>query len=769
MKEPIDILQSLNDNQKQAVINFNGPSLVLAGAGAGKTRVLTHRIAYMIQQGVQPERIMALTFTNKAADEMKERVANMVSTKQARKLWMGTFHSIFCRILRNEAEKLNYSSNFTIYDTDDSKNLIKNITKELELNTENYKPKDVLARISRAKNNLITPQVYKNRKELIDFDVKRQVDKLWQIYEIYQSHLMKSNVMDFDDLLLNTNILFRDFRDVLEKYQDMFDYFLVDEYQDTNYSQYLIIKKLSNKNKNLCVVGDDSQSIYSFRGARIENILNFKTDYPEHKLFKLEQNYRSTQNIVNAANSLIKHNRERIPKIIYSLNEEGDKIEIFKGITQNDEANLVAQIIEELHVKQNISFNKIAVLYRINARSRVFEEVFRKMNIPHKIYGSFSFYQRKEIKDVIAYIRLAVNNDDDEALLRIINVPHRGIGPNTIDKIQVYAVQNQISIWKVISNKDLLAEILKKSTVQKITQFLNLIQTLSDTVRTTSAFEFIEKLIIYSRIVEELKSENSQEAHVRIENINELVNSIKDFEDRTEKSIGFKPNIIDYLEHVSLLTSIDQQDDKDNKHEKVTLMTVHSSKGLEFDVVFIVGAEKTLFPLNNDFTFENNIEEERRLFYVALTRAKKKVYISFAEQRKIWGDTKYYTSYSPFISEIDDQYLKISFNPNASQYKTYTERNYISNQNIKSSISLPQSHKKLVPLDKITNNNNQSTKSDRNLFPEITEGVIVMHNRFGKGKVLKVEGTDINTKALVDFETSGQKQLLLKYAKLTVI
>lgn len=767
MKGEKDILQALNDHQKQAVTNFEGPSLIIAGAGSGKTRVLTHRIAYMLQQGIHPARIMALTFTNKAAEEMKERIAKMVSTKQARNLWMGTFHSIFRRILKTEAEKLKYAPNFSIYDTDDSKSLIKSIIKELQLDSDKYKPNDIYSRISKAKNNLITPQAYKNAKELIEADVQRKTEYVWQIYDVYQSRLVKANAMDFDDLLLNTNILFRDFPDVLEKYQHLFDYFLVDEYQDTNYSQYLIIKKLSTKNKNLCVVGDDSQSIYSFRGARIENILNFKTDYPEYKLFKLEQNYRSTKTIVNAANCLIEHNRDRIPKVIFSQNEEGDKIEILKGLTENEEAYIIAKITEEMHAKQNISFDEIAVLYRTNAQSRVLEDSFRRLNIPYKIYGSLSFYQRKEIKDIIAYIRLAVNNKDDEALLRIINIPARGIGPTTIEKIQTQAIKNQISIWEVISNKDFLSEILKNSFVHKVTQFLNLIQALSDSIQTASALEFIDKLILHSGIVEELKTENSQEALTRIENINELVNSIKDFEDSTEKTMEFKPNIIDFLEHVSLLSSIDEQNDKNNKQEKVTLMTVHSAKGLEFDMVFIAGAEKSLFPLTFDFRPENNVEEERRLFYVALTRARKKAYISFAEQRNVWGRANS-TSPSPFISEIDAQYLKISFQMESFKNGVYNERNYISHQNIKSTISLPQIHKKIVSLNEIQKKN-PSTQSDHNSFTEITEGILVMHERFGKGKVIKIEGTDINAKALVDFETNGQKQLLLKYAKLTVI
>ncbi|HNV96238.1 MAG TPA: UvrD-helicase domain-containing protein [Bacteroidales bacterium] len=767
MKGEKEILKSLNDHQRQAVINFQGPSLIIAGAGSGKTRVLTHRIAYMMQQGVHPARIMALTFTNKAADEMKERIAHMVSYKQARQLWMGTFHSIFRRILKEEAYKLNFDPNFTIYDTDDSKSLLKNVIKELNLDTEKYKVNDILSRISKAKNNLITYNAYKNNKELLEADVQRKNELIWKIYEQYQLRLKTANAMDFDDLLLNTNILFRDFKDILAKYQDLFDYILVDEYQDTNYAQYLIIKKISEKKQNLCVVGDDSQSIYSFRGARIENILNFKNDYPTYKLFKLEQNYRSTQTIVNAANSLIEHNQERIPKVIYSENEKGEKIELLKGLTESEEAFIVAKIAQELKNKEHIPYNEMAVLYRINAQSRVLEDSFRRLNIPYKIYGSLSFYQRKEIKDVIAYIRLVVNNKDDEALLRIINIPARGIGPTTLEKIQDIALQHQTSIWEIITNENILNQLLKNAFVNKVQHFTNLIQELSNSINLLSALEFIEFLVKKSGIIEELTKENTQEALSRKENIQELVNSIKDYEDAMLEELGIKPNIIDFLEHVSLLSTVDEQNDKNKNAEKVTLMTAHAAKGLEFQVVFIVGAEKSLFPLEFHSKTENNFEEERRLFYVALTRAKEKAYISFAEQRNVWGKSQA-TTPSPFISEIDSQYLKIPYNFEANKFESnYSQRTYISHQNIKSTISVPSFEKKLVSLNKIQNQN--STKTSSNLFKDIVEGVYVHHERFGKGKVIKVEGNDTNTKALVDFEMSGQKQLLLKYAKLTVL
>ncbi|MGQ9846059.1 MAG: ATP-dependent helicase [Bacteroidales bacterium] len=767
MQEKNDILISLNENQLQAVINFQGPTLIIAGAGSGKTRVLTHRIAYMLQQGIHPARIMALTFTNKAADEMKERIAQMVSYKQARQLWIGTFHSIFRRILKEEAEKLQYNSNFTIYDTDDSKNLIKNIIKTLNLDIEKYKVNDVLSRISKAKNNLITYQAYKKNREYLQSDAKRKNEALWQIYEHYQIRLKTANAMDFDDLLLNTNILFRDYTEVLEKYQNLFDYILVDEYQDTNYAQYLIIKKISARSRNICVVGDDSQSIYSFRGARIENILNFKKDYPDYKLYKLEQNYRSTKTIVNAANSLIEHNNERIPKLIYTENEEGDKIQLLKGLTETEEAYIVAKIAQDLKTKEHIPYNEMAVLYRINAQSRVLEDSFRRLNIPYKVYGSLSFYQRKEIKDILAYIRLTINHNDDESLLRIINIPSRGIGPTTLEKIQLMAIENQTSIWEIISNENTLTQLLKNAIVHKVLRFTNLIQELSDTINQFSAFEFIEHLISKSGIIDELDKQNTQEALNRKENIHELVNSIKDFEDSKLEETGIKPNIIDFLEHVSLLSTVDELNDKSKETEKITLMTSHAAKGLEFQVVFIVGAEKNLFPLEFHSNHENNIEEERRLFYVALTRAKKKAFISFAEQRSVWGKPQA-TTPSQFIYEIDPKYLKMPFDINKSIYNTmYNQRNYISHQNDKSTISIPSIDKKFVSLEEIQNKSTPIQSS--NTFTNIVEGTYVQHERFGKGKVIKIEGTDSNTKVLVDFETNGLKQLLLKYAKLTVL
>ncbi len=762
-----NILDTLNEAQKEAVIHYNGPTLIIAGAGAGKTRVLTNRIAYMLEQHIHPARIMALTFTNKAANEMKERISQMVSYKATRNLWMGTFHSIFRRILKDEAEKLHFNSNFTIYDTDDSRSLIKSITKELSLDTDHYKPNDIHSRISKAKNNLCTPEQYKNDKQMLDLDRKHKVENLWQIFELYQRRLATANAMDFDDLLLYTNILFQNFPDVLEKYQNLFDYILVDEYQDTNYAQYLIVYKLSQTHQNLCVVGDDSQSIYSFRGARIENILNFQKDYPQHQLFKLEQNYRSTKTIVNASNSLINHNAGRIPKIIFSNNHQGEKIDVLKGVTETEEAYLIAKIASDLHNDKKISYNEIAVLYRINAQSRVLEDAFRRFNIPYRIYGSLSFYQRKEIKDVLAYTRLSLNHNDEEALKRIINFPLRGIGPTTLEKIQTNAIQDNTSMWQILSDDNKLHEIVSDTFYHKLHPFVLLINKLSDLATSVSAFVFIDMLLKKSGILSELEKEKSAEGFTRKENIQELVNSIKDFEQSFEENYQKKPFIQDFLDHVSLLSTIDEQSDKDSPTEKVTLMTAHASKGLEFEIIFIAGAEKNLFPLSFHSMNEQNFEEERRLFYVALTRAKQKVFITFTEQRQIWGNRQF-SEPSSFINDIDPQYLNISFEQVEDSFSfNVHNRKTISNNNIKSPIKLPSLEKKFVPLKEI--NSKQTSATELHEMSQIREGIRISHERFGKGLVLRVEGNAPNTRALIQFDLSGQKQLLLKYAKLTVL
>lgn len=765
MKTKLNIIDGLNEQQKEAVVNYQGPSLIIAGAGSGKTKTITHRIAYMLQQNVLPERIMALTFTNKAAEEMKNRIAQMISYKTAQKLWMGTFHSIFRKILKNEAEKIGYQPNFTIYDTDDSISVIKKILKELFLNNnERYKPKDVFSRISHAKNNLITPQSYKNNVDIMKSDIYKKIEQMWQIYERYQQYLKSSNAMDFDDLLLNTNILFRDFPDTLSYYQQRFDYILVDEYQDTNYAQYLIIRKLSDKHKNICVVGDDSQSIYSFRGARIENILNFKKDYPEYSIFKLELNYRSTKTIVEAANSLIEFNKDRIPKVVYTSNEEGEKIEVLKTLTESEEAYVIANIVKDLHEKKQIPYHEIAVLYRINSQSRILEDSFRRLNIPYKIYGGTSFYQRKEIKDTLAYIRLCINEHDSESLKRIINFPLRGIGDTTVSKIENFALENNLSLWDSILQIDKIQD-LNKATISKIKTFQKLILTLRESITTKTAFEFIEFLIDSTGIKTELKNEKTNEGIERLYNVEELINSIKDFETEFTETYEITPTIIDFLEHVSLITSLDETKKESASNSKITLMTAHSAKGLEFNVVFIAGVEKNKFPLTNAYNQQPNIEEERRLFYVALTRAKKKAFITFPEKVLRWGKSSELTHPSPFISNINQKYLNITFN-NEITSDFSNERNFISSHNIKSAIKIQSNEKKYIPLSQVLN---QDSKLPSNVISAFNIGDKVCHERFGTGTILKVEGSEPNTRVLVDFENSGQKQLLVKYAKLSLI
>jgi len=765
MRKKLDVLEGLNEHQIEAVINYSGPSLIIAGAGSGKTKTITHRIAYMLQQNIFPERIMALTFTNKAANEMKNRIAQMVSYKTAQRLWMGTFHSIFRKILKNEAEKIGYQSNFTIYDTDDSERLIKSILKELSLNTDTkYKYKDILSKISYAKNNLFTPKTYKNNKEFVEKDKLKGIEHFWRIYEEYQNRLKIANAMDFDDLLLNTNILFRDFPETLAKYQEQFDYILVDEYQDTNYAQYLIIRKLSEIHHNICVVGDDSQSIYSFRGARIENILNFKKDYPEYKLYKLELNYRSTKTIVEAANSLIEFNKDRIPKKIYTINEEGEKIEVLKTLTESEEAYVIANIVKELHEKKQIPYNEFAVLYRINSQSRILEDSFRRANIPYKIYGGFSFYQRKEIKDILAYIRICVNEHDNESLKRIINFPSRGIGETTISKIEEYANENNISLWNAISHAENIIT-LKKSTISTLKEFQNIILKLKEILNTKSAFEFIEYLINSTGIKNELLNEKTGEGMERLYNVEELTNSIKDFEIEFTNTYEIPPKITDFLEHVSLISSTDEIKKEDHTSNKVTLMTAHSAKGLEFDVVFIAGAEKNKFPLTNYFNISDNTEEERRLFYVALTRAKKKAFITFSEKVLRWGKDLEITNPSPFISNINEKYLNIQFE-NSSNSNFTKERNFISSNNIKSAIRIQSFEKKYLPLSDVIKHDSTLASTYVHQFKI---GDKVLHERFGKGIILKVEGNEPNTRVLVDFDVNGQKQLLVKYAKLSLI
>ncbi|HYQ58647.1 MAG TPA: UvrD-helicase domain-containing protein, partial [Draconibacterium sp.] len=650
-----DYLQNLNGAQKEAVLRTEGPALVIAGAGSGKTRVLTYRIANLLKQGARPSSILALTFTNKAAREMKERIAKVVGEKTARYLWMGTFHSIFSRILRAEHETIGYPSNFTIYDSADSKSLIKTIIKSFQLDDKIYKPGVVAGRISMAKNNLITPNAYVNSSEIRSADKSMRMPQIAQIYKEYAKRCFLSGAMDFDDLLLKTNLLFRDHPEILKKYQERFGYVMVDEYQDTNYSQYLIVKKLAAAHKNICVVGDDAQSIYSFRGARIENILNFKSDYPEHRIFKLEQNYRSTQTIVNAANSIIAKNKRQIPKKVFSENATGKLIKIISALTDNEEGFLVAQEIARLQLSEHYKSEDFAILYRTNAQSRIFEESLRKRNIPYKIYGGLSFYQRKEIKDLLSYLRMTINPADNEALKRIINYPARGIGATTLSKLEAAAINNETSIWKVITDLPTINHAnLNKGTTGKIQSFVALIEKFRQLAQNSDAFDTAKTIAEQTGILKELYTDKSPEGLSRHENIQELLNGIQEFSINA-KETGEPEKLENYLEDVALLT--DQDNEKEEDKNKVTLMTVHSSKGLEFKNVFVVGMEENLFPSNqNGDNKPETLEEERRLFYVALTRAEENACFTYANQRYRWGNLDFCTP-SRFLEDIDEEFL----------------------------------------------------------------------------------------------------------------
>ena len=765
-----DFLKELNEFQREAVVNYKGPNLIIAGAGSGKTRVLTYRIAYLLQQGVFAANIMALTFTNKAAKEMKERIISLVGYSAARYLWMGTFHSLFAKILRIECEKLGFTAKFTIYDTDDSRSLLKSIIKDLQLDDKLYKVSEVHGRISMAKNNLITAQTYLNSPVIQEQDRAIRKPEIGKIFSIYMSRLKASNAMDFDDLLIYTNILLRDYPEIVEKYQNQFQYLLVDEYQDTNYAQYLIIKRLSAKHNNITVVGDDSQSIYAFRGAKIENILNFKKDYPNNKLYKLEQNYRSTQTVVNAANSLITHNRGRIPKTIWSDNEIGEKIKVQKALTDAEEGYIVSNILQEYQEKYNFTYSDFAILYRINAQSRTFEEAFRRKGIPYKVYGGMSFYQRKEIKDLIAYFRLIINHNDDEAFKRIINFPARGIGKTTLDKIELIALTNEMSMWAVISEPKALAQNLTQGTQSKIMNFRSLISHFTERLYQTDAFELANYIVSQTGILRELEAEKSQEGITRKQNVEELLNAIKDFSVSSMAEEPDQPVYLDtFLETVSLQT---EGENNEENPDHVSLMTVHSAKGLEYNCVFVVGAEQELFPLHFNGVSPEDIEEERRLFYVALTRAKKIANISFAEHRYKWGQL---ISCQPsrFIDEIDKQFLDLPLDttklaePMNFMKKGIQKTANLQSEMLKPAISLSIKQKKLVHLDvaekKANPSNIQFESSD------VMEGMQVVHDRFGKGTVVKIEGQNPNAKALIQFEVSGEKQLLLKFAKLKII
>lgn len=755
-------MDELSEVQREAVTCTEGPSLVIASAGSGKTRVLTYRIAHLLTLGVKPWSVLALTFTNKAAREMKERIARIVGQETAAKLWMGTFHSIFAKILRAEAERLGYDKNFTIYDTTDSKNLIAQIIKELQLDTQVYKPGEVLSRISLAKNNLVTPQAYAQNAGIISQDTLARKGEIHRIYSLYSQRCQKASAMDFDDLLLNTNILFRDFPDLLQKYQTKFRYILVDEYQDTNYSQYLIIKKLSEKHRNLCVVGDDAQSIYSFRGAKIENILNFQNDYKDYKLFKLEQNYRSTQTIVNAANSVIAKNHRQIPKVAYSSNDVGERIKLIKAFTDQEEGFLVASEIVSLVHQTHCNYSDIAILYRTNAQSRIFEETLRKRNIPYRIYGSLSFYQRKEIKDLLAYIRLTVNPNDDEAFNRVVNYPARGIGDTTMEHLQALANQLGLSLWQTVGQLGNHSGTVKPPAARKLEEFRNLIISFQQKVYTLDAYEAVYVMANSSGMLAELKADKSQEGISRLQNIEEMLNGIREFiESRREEGFEETVTLVDYLENVALLT--DQDTETDGESNRVSVMTVHSAKGLEFDYVFLTGLEENLFPSTLNIKSPEDLEEERRLFYVALTRAAKRAYISHAQTRYKWGSPTHCTP-SRFINEIDPEFIEVPLNDD--DYGHMAEKQYSKGQ-IFSGLSRQSGARSVLPYAKAGTQVPSTPKNARDIAPDsITVGMTVYHAKFGEGVVESIEGSGPNRKALVNFNLVGSKNLLLKFANL---
>ncbi len=763
-------LSELNESQREAVVYNEGPSLVIAGAGSGKTRVLTYKIAYLLSNGISPYNILALTFTNKAAREMKTRIATIVGEDVSRRLWMGTFHSIFSKILRREADKIGFRSDFTIYDSQDSKNLIKTIIKELALDDKAYKPSMIQAWISRVKNALITPQQYAVNKELIENDFRAKRPATREIYTIYWNRCRTSGVMDFDDLLLYTYLLFQEFPEVISKYRNQFRFILVDEYQDTNVVQHAIVKLLAAEHHRVCVVGDDAQSIYSFRGADIENILNFTNTYPESKIFKLEQNYRSTQVIVDAANSLIKKNKEQIHKNVFSKKQQGEKIQVIGAYSDYEEGYAVATRIAEMRMLNNYDYTDFAILYRTNAQSRIFEEALRKRNIPYKIYGGLSFFQRKEVKDVIAYFRLISNPDDEEAFKRVINYPARGIGETTVGKIIAAASVSQVSLWKVLSEPLTYHLPVNSGTANKLSSFKLLIDGFVRSAATMNAYELGEQVIRETGMIGELYQDKTPEGLSRIQNIEELVNSLYEFvANRQEEGIeGIR--LSDFLAEISLMT--DQDTDK-GEHDRVTMMTVHSAKGLEFKNVFVVGLEEDLFPSQLSKYSEKEIEEERRLFYVAITRSEENCVLSYAKSRFHNGESRM-AAPSRFIKDIDPTYLKLPLDlslnrvdPERSSRSVFSQFT-TSRSTIESRIEEVPVFSKPQKLTRVTQTETPKTINSPSLSG-LKVGNSIQHDRFGIGKIVALEGANENAKATVEFESFGRKQLLLKFAKFNVI
>lgn len=772
-------IDQLNEAQRAPVIQKDGAMIVIAGAGSGKTRVLTVRIANLMYQGVDAFNILALTFTNKAAREMKKRIGEIVGASEAKNLWMGTFHSVFAKILRSEAEKLGYPSNFTIYDSQDSLRCLGGIIKEMQLDKDVYKPKQILGRISQYKNSLITVRAYFNNPELQEADAMSKKPRMGEIYNNYVERCFKSGAMDFDDLLLKTNELLNRFPDVLAKYQDRFRYILVDEYQDTNHSQYLIVKALSDRFQNICVVGDDAQSIYAFRGANINNILNFQKDYEGVKMYRLEQNYRSSKNIVEAANNVIDKNKTKLDKIVWTANSDGPKIKVHRSVTDGEEGRFVAGTIFEQKMQNQLPNSHFAILYRTNAQSRAMEDALRKRDIPYRIYGGLSFYQRKEIKDVLAYLRLVINPKDEEALVRVINYPARGIGDTTVEKLTVAANHYKRSIFEVMEHIDKIDLKLNSGTKTKLQDFVTMIKSFQVINEQQDAFTLTDHVTKKTGLVQELKKDGTPEGIARIENIEELLNGIKDFTEGQKEIDGARGALAEFLEDVALATDLDKDTGDD---DRVALMTIHLAKGLEFPHVFVVGMEEDLFPSAMSMNTRSELEEERRLFYVALTRAEHQAYLTYAQSRYRWGKLVD-SEPSRFIEEINDEYLEY-MNPMDSGYRykptmdidifgdvdksklrlakptAGTPPEYITKNEPISSINI----RRLKPVSSGSNTTNA------NLFDNnLAVGNIVMHERFGKGEIVGLEGAGADKKAEIRFDVGGLKKLLLRFAKLNVI
>jgi DNA helicase-2/ATP-dependent DNA helicase PcrA len=768
-------LSQLNEAQLAPTLQKDGPMIIIAGAGSGKTRVLTYRIAYLMSEGVDPFNILSLTFTNKAAREMKTRIAAIVGDSEAKNLWMGTFHSVFAKILRIEADKLGYPSNFTIYDTQDSQRLISSIIKEKKLDKDIYKYKQVQSRISSYKNSLITVKAYFQNPELKESDAMARRPEMGEIYKEYVARCFKAGAMDFDDLLLKTNELITRFPEVLAKYQDRFRYILVDEYQDTNHSQYLIVRALSDRFQNICVVGDDAQSIYAFRGANINNILNFQNDYDNVKLFRLEQNYRSTKNIVNAANSIIEKNQTKLEKVVWTANEEGPKIIVNRSLTDGDEGRYIASTIFDNKMNNQAKNGDFAVLYRTNAQSRSIEDALRKRGLDYRIYGGLSFYQRKEIKDVLSYLRIIINPADEEALKRIINFPGRGIGQTTLDRLIIASNEHNKSIFEILKHIHELPININAGTKTKLQNFTTMIESFKVMSQSANAFDLAEHVCKVSGLIQEFKKDGTPEGISRMENIEELLNGIKDFVEGQQELADSTGSIAEFLEDVALATDLDNEEGEDS--DKVALMTIHLAKGLEFPYVYIVGLEEDLFPSAMSMNTRDELEEERRLFYVALTRAEKQAYLTYALSRYRWGKLVD-SEPSRFIEEIDEQYLEIvtpkeerRFNPmlsadifgdvdtNTVRYKKPAYMKAKPKAAEKFKISTSKNLKKV-----------SETKSTTNAFDtKLIVGDVVNHQRFGKGTVLSIEGKAADLKAEINFETGGVKKLLLRFAKLEII